>query len=198
MNRAEYKQGAKKMEKASKYIKLITEMYVLSDKIKEKLNNNQELIEKSLENYYWDDIKYAIEKYYTYKNDKTYPKLCHITAILNATGKEIKKEEPVPEIEPPRTNIRQIQDVFMEVCTKLHQDGIFWCEYLEKIKNIPFGNKNYINSKTGIMESKRWEWDKAISNLIMNFPQEYNKFKHLTTTEKYALAYKLGCYGIKQ
>ena len=185
------------MSKATQYIDLITEMYVISDKIKDKLNQNKDLIENTLENYLWDDIKHTIERYYTYKNDKTYPKLCHITAILNATGKEIRREEPVADIPEPHTSIRNIQSVFMEVCTKLHQEGILWCEYLEKIEKIPFGNKNYIDQKTGRMMSKRWIWDAAVDTMMANFPQEYHKYNHLTTTEKYALAYKLGCYGIK-
>jgi hypothetical protein len=185
------------MEKASKYVKLITEMYVLSDKVVEKLNNNLDLIEKTLKNYYWDDIKFAIEKYYTYKNDKTYPKLCHITAILNATGKELH-EEPTPEIKPPHTNIRSLQKIFPEVCLKLHEDGIFWCEYLKKVKNIPFGSRQYLDLKTRKLINKQWAWDDAIATMQRNFPQEYNKFQNMTTIETYALAYKLGCYKAQE
>lgn len=185
------------MNKADKYINMLTEMYVLSDKVQEKLKNNKDLIEKHLENYTWDDIEFAIQRYYTFKNDKTYPKLCHIIAILKSTGKEIQKED-IPEIKKPTTNIRELKDVFDTVCLKLHQDGIFWCEYLQKVKKIPYGSKQYLDLKTRKLVNKQWAWDDAIATMQRNFPQEYNKFQYMTTIETYALAYKLGCYKAKE
>ena len=184
------------MTKAEKYINLISEMYSLSDKIVDKISNNADLIDKELEHYIWDDVKFAIEKYYTYKNDKTYPKLCHILAILNTSGKRIEPQDPIPDIQPPYTNIREIQDIFMKVCEILHVDGIFCDDYFGKVKNLRQGNKTFI-TKDGKIWNKKWIWDDAVDRLKRNFPQEWNKFRHLTTTEKYALAYKLGCYNAK-
>lgn len=185
------------MEKAEKYIKLLTDMYTMSDKAKDQLRTNKDLLEKSLDCYLWEDIELAIKKYYTYKNDKTYPKLCHVLAILDAGGKRIENEEPVPDIPMPRTYIRDLQGIFMQVCEKLHTDGIFFSEYFGKVKKIPFGNKNYFDQKTNRILNKKWIWDDAVETMKMNFPQEYNKFHHMTVIEKYALAYKLGCFNVK-
>lgn len=185
------------MDKAEKYIKLIADMYSVSDKAKDRLQTNMDLLEKHLECYLWEDIKLAIEKYYTYKNDKTYPKLCQILAILDAGGKRIEAEEPLPDITAPYTSIRDLQGVFIKVCEKLHSDGIYFSEYFGKEKKIPFGNKNYVDKNTGKLLNKKWAWDDAVDVLKMNFPQEYNKFRRLTIIEKYAMAYKYGCLNIK-
>lgn len=173
-------------------------MYNVPDKAKEQMQINMDLIEKQLDSFLWEDIKMAIEKYYTYKNDKTYPKLCQILAILDASGKRRAQEEDLPDIPQPKTYIRDLQGVFMEICEKLHFDGVYYSEYFGKIKKIPFGNRNYIDPKTHKLLNKQWLWDNAVEIMKRNFPQEYNKFQRLSKIEQYALAYKLGCYNAKE
>ena len=187
------------LSKADKYIELVADMYNLSNDVKEKIGNNTDLIDKELENYTWEDIKWAVQKFYTHKNDKTYPKLCHVLAILDATGKKMTPiyEEPMPDIVEPNTNVREIQDIVKLVCELLYTEGIFWNEYFAKVKNLPFGNKTYIDNKTGRIMNKQWIWDDAVDRLIRNYPQEYNKFRYLSLIEKYVLAYKWGCYNAK-
>lgn len=184
------------MKKADNYIGLIADMYSLTDKVQDKLYANADLIEKEFENYNWEDIKWAIQKYYAYKNDKTYPKLCHILAILDSAGKKLIKEEPLPDIKKPATKINELKDVFEKVCLLLYSQGVFWNEYFAKVKDLPFGNKSYIDEKTGKIMNKQWIWDDSVATLQRNYPQEYNKFKYLTLIEKYALAYKWGCYNV--
>lgn len=187
--------GGSKMNKAENYIKLINQMWDLPKKTYDKMKDNKELVEKELDNYLWDDIKWAIQKYYTHKSDKTFPKLCHIIAILEATGKRLETFDPLPDIVEPHTGIREIQYIYMQVCEKLYADGIFYNEYFDKIKHIPYGNKIYIED--GKIKNKQWLWDDAVDTMYRNFPQEYNKFKHLSRVEKYVFAYKYGCFNVK-
>ena len=183
------------MEKAETYINIINQMWELPKGTYDKMKKNQDLIEKELENYLSDDIKWAIQKYYTHKSDKTFPKLCHIIAILEATGKRVNSFDPLPDIQKPSTNILAIQDAYIQVCKQLHLQGVFYSEYFDKCENIPYGNKMYVEN--GRLKNKQWLWDDAVDTLIRNFPQEYNKFKKLSIIEKYAFAYKYGCFNVK-
>ncbi len=187
--------GDSKMDKAKKYIDLLQQIWGLPKDVYTKMTNNSDLIEKEFDNYLWDDIKWAVQKYYTHKSDKTFPKICHIVAILEATGKRVAYEEPVEDIQKPTTNIRAIQDVFMVVCQKLYMDGIFYNEWFDKCEHLPYGNKIYIKDEK--IMNKQWIWDDAVSTFIRNYPQEYNKFKQLSLVEKYVFAYKYGCFNVK-
>lgn len=181
------------MTNAQKYINLITDMYNLNTKAVELLQNNHDLLEAELSHYLWDDIKLAIQNFFTYKNDKSYPKLCHIIAILDVKDKRFNNDD-IPDIKKPQTNIPDLQDTFNTVCLKLHIDGCYYCEYFDKIMHVPFGNKWIYNNNK--LVNKLWAWQNAISTLKRKFPNVYNNFTDVTQTELYALAWKYGCVDL--
>ena len=178
------------MDFAIKYVELIADMYNLSDTIKDKILTNAQLVNEELKYYSWEDIKWAVEMYYAKKNDKTYPKLSQITAILNANGK--KGDIYTPEaIKRPTTHLNAIKLVYEDVCRKLFEQGIVFNDYFDKVERLKFGNKSVF--KNGRIWNREWDWEDGVELAKRNFPQEFMKFKKLGKYEEYAIAYKLGC-----
>lgn len=104
---------------AEKFIDLIAKLYDMSDKAVDTMRNNATEIERVLGDYYWDDVRAAVNLYFARKNDKTRPTLAKILALLE-TDRNVKKRVPDPELEPdeyhlPRTKLGSIQDAFDRV-----------------------------------------------------------------------------------
>lgn len=178
------------MENVEKYIRLINNMFTIPKQRLEAMRVNSQLMAEELKYYSWEDIKWAVEMYYAKKNDKTYPKLSQITAILNANGK--KGDIYTPEaIKRPTTNLNAIKTVFEDVCRKLFEHGIVFNDYFDRVEKLKFGNKNII--KDGRIWNREWDWEDGVELAKRNFPQEFMKFKKLGKYEEYAIAYKLGC-----
>ena len=76
------------MNKGTNYINKISELYQVENSIKAIMIEKVDRIEKELENWSWEDIEYAIDLFYTKKNDKNYPKIAQIKAILNTNRKD--------------------------------------------------------------------------------------------------------------
>ncbi len=113
---------------AMKYIDEIADRYKITDKDREKLESNQNQINVALGDYYWDDIKDAINTYFVRKNDKTRPTLAQIVALLE-TNDRVKKRVPEPEENKyhlPRTQLWSIRDTFDAVIRAMVQ-----CKILE-------------------------------------------------------------------
>lgn len=113
---------------ADKFIDLIAKLYDLSDKAVEAMRGNAAEIESVLGEYYWDDVKDAINVYFVRKNDKTRPTLAKILALLE-TNDKVKKR--IPEEKPdayrlPRTQLWAIRDTFDAVIRAMVQ-----CKILE-------------------------------------------------------------------
>lgn len=178
------------MENVEKYINLIKSIYSIPAERISLMIKNQQLMAEELKYYSWDDIKWAVEIYYAKKNDKTYPKLSQITAILNANGK--KGDIYTPEvIKRPTTNLNAIKLVYEDVCRKLFEQGIVFNDYFDRIEKLKFGNKSVL--KNGRIWNREWDWEDGVELAKQNFPQEFLKFKKLGKYEEYAIAYKLGC-----
>lgn len=178
------------MENVEKYINLIKSIYSIPAERISLMIKNQQLMAEELKYYSWEDIKWAVEMYYAKKNDKTYPKLSQITAILNANGK--KGDIYTPEaIKRPTTNLNAIKLVYEDVCRKLFEQGIVYNDYFDIVERLKFGNKNVL--KDGRIWNREWDWEDGVALAKQNFPQEFMKFKKLGKYEEYAIAYKLGC-----
>lgn len=114
---------------AEKFIDLIAKLYDMSDKAVDTMRNNGTEIERVLGDYYWDDVRAAVNLYFARKNDKTRPTLAKILALLE-TDRNVKKRVPDPELEPdeyylPRTQLWTIQDAFDRVI-----NAMVMCEIL--------------------------------------------------------------------
>lgn len=178
------------MENVEKYINLIKSIYSIPAERISLMIKNQQLMAEELKYYSWEDIKWAVEMYYAKKNDKTYPKLSQITAILNANGK--KGDIYTPEaIKRPTTHLNAIKLVYEDVCRKLFEQGIVYNDYFDIVERLKFGNKNVL--KDGRIWNREWDWEDGVALAKQNFPQEFMKFKKLGKYEEYAIAYKLGC-----
>lgn len=178
------------MENVEKYIRLINNMFTIPKPRLESMRVNSQLMAEELKYYSWEDIKWAVEMYYAKKNDKTYPKLSQITAILNANGK--KGDIYTPEaIKRPTTNLKAIKLVYEDVCRKLFEQGIVYNDYFDIVERLKFGNKNVL--KDGRIWNREYDWEDGVALAKQNFPQEFLKFKKLGKYEEYAIAYKLGC-----
>lgn len=113
---------------AMKYIDEIADRYKITDKDREKLESNQNQINVALGDYYWDDVKDAINTYFVRKNDKTRPTLAQIVALLE-TNDRVKKRVPEPDENKyhlPRTQLWSIRDTFDAVIRTMVQ-----CKILE-------------------------------------------------------------------
>lgn len=178
------------MENVEKYIRLINNMFTIPKPRLEAMRVNSQLMAEELKYYTWEDIKWAVEMYYAKKNDKTYPKLSQITAILNANGK--KGDIYTPEaIKRPTTHLNAIKLVYEDVCRKLFEQGIVYNDYFDIVERLKFGNKNIL--KDGRIWNREYDWEDGVALAKQNFPQEFLKFKKLGKYEEYAIAYKLGC-----
>lgn len=178
------------MENVEKYINLIKSIYSIPAERISLMIKNQQLMAEELKYYTWNDIKWAVEIYYAKKNDKTYPKLSQITAILNANGK--RGDIYTPEsIKRPSTGINMIKLVFEDVCRKLFEQGIVYNDYFDRIEGLKFGNRSIL--KDGRIWNREWDWEDGVALAKQNYPQEFLKFKKLSKYEEFALAYKLGC-----
>lgn len=178
------------MENVEKYIRLINNMFTIPKQRLEAMRVNSQLMAEELKYYSWEDIKWAVEMYYAKKNDKTYPKLSQITAILNANGK--KGDIYTPEaIKRPTTHLNAIKLVYEDVCRKLFEQGIVFNDYFDRVEKLKFGNKSVF--KNGRIWNREWDWEDGVELAKRNFPQEFMKFKKLGKYEEYAIAFKLGC-----
>ena len=191
---------------AKEYISKLTDLYALSENVIAKMQQNADKITSAFKGYSWDHIEWAVDFYYVRKNDKTYPRMAQILAILN-TNKEIKRVEDDPlehkELVMPTTRIWDLQKVFAEVCRAAHRHGLAYFEYFDKVEKIKMGNKSYIkqiNRPDGTTENvicfRNYDWDDAVNTARQAFPSEFNKYKFMSCWEKYAMAYKLGTLKI--
>lgn len=117
------------------------------------------------------------------------------------------RAEPVAnlDIPAPTTNIKFIQDCFLDVCRYIHRQGIIWVEYCEKVEKIPYGNKMFVkriqNPDETVQDcllNKEWILDDLIKEKEETFPDYYFKFPGMRKMEKYAFACKLGVFALKK
>ena len=111
------------------YINEITELYNVSDKNLGKMYDGVDQLETALGNYYWDDVKRALQRFYTYHNDKSRPRLAQILALLESDPKVVKREpEPEPSDAPsyklPTTGLWSITTTFNKLITVLVDAGV--------------------------------------------------------------------------
>lgn len=195
------------MDKAVAYINKISAIYNLDAKTKASLLEITDKINKTFENWAWEDINYAIDFYYTKKSDRNYPKSVHILAILNTNTHNKASNLPADKRKddwwhnPPSTNIKLITDAFEKVCRYAHKIGVLNIPFYSMVEGIKNGSDSYIRY---LDEEKtqpriwyiRWDWDDAVLEAKRRFPDTFGKFNNLTKPELYTFAYKLGLINI--
>lgn len=191
------------------YINKITNLYGLDSKIKADMLEVVDKIAKAFDNWCWEDIEYAIDYYYTRKNDKNYPKVAQIQAILN-TNTHDKRKNTAPDTRNddgwynlPSTRIKIITDAFLSVCKYAHKIGVVNIPYFSLKEGIPCGWDTYVkyssaDDKVGRIWHVRWDWDDAVEYGKQKYPDVFGKFKGISKLEEYTFAYKLGLIEIKK
>ena len=189
------------------YINKITALYGLDNKTKADMLEIVDKINTAFNEWCWEDIEYAVDMYYTRKNDKSYPKVAQIQAILN-TNSHDKRKNLAPDTRNndgwynlPSTRIKIIADAFLKVCRYAHKIGVANIPYFTLKEGIPAGWDNYIkykdeNDKTGKVWHIRWDWDDAVEYGKQKYPDVFGKFRDLNRLELYTFAYKLGLIKI--
>lgn len=174
---------------ATLYINELAELYNVSDKNREKMYDGAEQINKSLGQYYWDDIKHALQKFYTYHNDKSRPRLAQIIALLESNP-NITKREPEPQaitepelmLDMPTTNIYTIKGTFNRIVDVLIRGGVLPNEHGK------YANTNPILHDDGSvvlnpMQWLRWQVDDAKATR----PDLFAPFPNATILEQIAI-----------
>lgn len=87
-----------------KTIEYLIELYTLSDKDADKMRSASSEYDDALKDYFWEDIKKAIDNFWRWKNDKTRPRLAQILATLET---ETKLEKNIQEMSPEQLRARQ-------------------------------------------------------------------------------------------
>lgn len=196
-----------KMDIGSSYINRITELYTVEPEIRASMLEHIQVIDRQLGKWSWEDIEDAIDLFYTKKNDKKFPKVAQIRAILNTNKKDKALFSARGERNDdgwynlPSTRIKVISDVFLSVCRYAHKNGILNIPYFSVVENIQYGNDNYIkydspDDKDGRVWHKKWDWDDAVLTAKERFPDTFKRFYALTKPEEYCLTCKLGLITI--
>ncbi|MBO5704919.1 MAG: hypothetical protein J6R99_02785 [Alphaproteobacteria bacterium] len=175
---------------ADQFINLLVELYDLDTENATQLRNGADLIEKSLGQYYWEDVRNAVNYYFVRKNDKTRPTLGKILAILE-TNPDVKKraeiEDDDTEVKPlyprPRTNIRIIQDSFNRLI-----DVLMDCNVIPDKDGHFNGHASLVCDDGFVMlnpvQNLRWQVEDAINA----HPNAFAPFPDMTLWEQLALA----------
>lgn len=188
------------MNIGTSYIQKLSELYQIDNSTKASMIENIERIEKEFQNWCWTDIEYAIDLFYTKKNDKIMPRMAQVKAILNTNRKDKALFSPVDARNDagcynlPSTSIKIISDAFLSVCRMAHKLGVANIPYFELKENTKCGNDTYI--KDGMLRKIRWDWDDYVAIAKERFPETFGKFKNLTKLEEYTFAYKLGVLNV--
>lgn len=191
-----------------KYIRLLTELYNISEQAETKMLTNVEVYDSALKGYQWADVERQVSAYFAYKSDKSYPRIAQVVALLKA-DKSVKQmeQEEVIDIAEPSTNIVQIKPSFTAACRFLHEEGVLYVEYYDKVKHIPRKNGavlKEIKRPDGRVEyrihPRKWDIDDAIKTARQVYPDIFAPFergKGLRYEEAFAFAVQLGVFNIK-
>lgn len=190
-----------------KYISMITGLYNISDKAIEKMETNVERIDDALSKWAWSDVEKEISRYFAYKNDKTFPRVGQIIALLmsDPSVQELLPTTPDDEPKCPYTRIEKIQPVFYDTCLWMHTHGYWVSEYFAKVKGIPSGCNMYTKTtvKDGFKELTagfhRDDADRAIALARKKYAYEFAPFDSVRTlnkAEELALTVTLGLFEL--
>lgn len=186
------------MDNAVRYINKICELYNLSEDTKKIMLHYIDKVVRLLGDFTWTEIEAAIDWYYANRSQTKQPRLIELNSWLRGR-KRPAQNTPKEELPPakPYTNIRQIQDVFYNICRTAHIQGVagaYGFSYFQEVEKLPTGEPNAIIDKNGVptLVMKRWYWEDAVQYAKQNYPDRYAPFKGLTFWEECAIAYKVG------
>jgi hypothetical protein len=145
---------------------------------------------KVLKNYSEEEIKYAIDFYYKFKNNKTTPKLNQIQKILNSENKEECVEQDNSYLDKPVCPISHWQEDFDYILRKACVYGFIYNPYWSEQEEVKKEHKEFI--KDFSYHKIKFIWDDCLKEAIKAEPEKYKKIEPYDYIIKYVLAYRLG------
>lgn len=173
------------------YIDLIAEIYGLEESDVADMKANENRYTDALNAYYWEDVKSAINHFFTRKSDKTAPRMAQILAILETweNEKRIDRTEPIPEqatpYSLPKTKIWAIATTFEKMISIMVKCGILEPE--RKIDPQQSTDFSLIDPQTElpVLNPRQWLlWQ--VNDAIKARPEIFAPYSHLSFWESLA------------
>lgn len=173
---------------AEQYIGKVAELYNVPDSALDKMYNNTAEIDRAFTGYCWDDISWALARYYDRKNDKTRPRIAQILAILEASDRKREiladsYENDTPAFTYPKTNIRIIQATFDRLINALVD-----CCVLPNDQGQFNGCASLLDENGNIMLNPKQELQAQVAVAVARYPNAFAPFPNMTWLEQLALA----------
>lgn len=178
------------MSIAEQYIAKSNELYTVKKEDIDQMYQNADEINKAFAGYAWEDVSWALSRFYSHKNDKTRPRIAQILAILEASDRKrdyVEDEDDDTEVKPlyprPRTNIRIIQDSFNKLI-----DVLMDCNVIPDKDGHFNGHASLLCDDGFVMlnpvQNLRWQ----VEDAIKAHPNAFAPFPDMTLWEQLALA----------
>lgn len=147
--------------------------------------------DKLLKDYSEEEILFAIDYYYKFKNNKTSPKLSQIQKILNLgnTEKTYQKDENYNN--KPICPIIHWQEDFDNVIQKACIEGIIYNPYWSELESIKDQHREFI--KDFDYHKTIFKWKDALEKAKRENREKYEKIKDYDIMVQYTFAYRMGC-----
>jgi len=172
---------------AEEYIGKVAELYNVPGSALDKMYNNTAEIDRAFTGYCWEDISWALARYYDRKNDKTRPRIAQILAILEASDRKrenlaVQYENDTPAYTRPKTSINIILSTFEHLI-----DILVECNVLPDSQGNFVGKCALLDENNNVMlnpqQTLRWWVEKAVST----HPNAFARFPSMTWLEQLAL-----------
>lgn len=171
---------------ADLYIAEISDLYLVSDRDREKLHAGADKINDTLGCYYWDDVRHALHTFYARKNDKTRPRLAQVVALLE-TDRDVKKRvvdtEPFRKWCRPTTNICAIQGAFNKLVQILID-----CGYIQDDDGSFKNTHALIDDNGQPMLCAMQTLNGKLASVLRTRPDLFYMFPHANKLEQLAIA----------
>lgn len=173
---------------AELYIAEVAELYNISEKNIHKMREGADKINAALGDYYWDDVRHALQVFYTRHSDKSRPRLAQVLALLES-NRDVQKRGPDVSSTPnlyarPTTKIWSIQADFDRMIDILVEGGV-----------IPDTDGTFRNTRSIIDPATDLPVLNPIQWLVWKLcvveqarPDLFSRFPHANRLERLAIA----------
>lgn len=174
---------------AANFIDLTAKLYDLSEKAVLAMQGNSAEINEAFSDYYWSDVRKAVNYYFARKNDKTRPTIAKILAILES-DRDVHKRAPDPESVPatkyarPTTGLWSITVSFDRLVDVLMAAGVIPDEH-GTLRN----DRSIVDPATGtlVVAPRQWfAW--RLLDAERSNPDLFAKFPRASFLERLAIA----------
>lgn len=172
---------------AEQYIGKVATLYNVPDSALDKMYANASEIDRAFAGYSWDDISWALARYYDRKNDKTRPRIAQIVAILESADKKRENlptdtQNDYPAITRPKTNINIILSTFERLI-----DTLVDCSVLPSADGKFVGTSVLLDENGVVMLNPTQKLQWWVADAVMAHPNAFAKFPGMTWLEQLAL-----------